>query len=100
MLSASLAKVPSNSSSIKEGLMDPDPHKVPTSLKVGGKSVSTLDYTSSQGEESLNIKQEPEEKELTFQTIGLQDITLDDVSEIIVRDLFDTPDSGNASSMP
>lgn len=100
MLSVSLAKVPSNSSSIKKGLMDPDPHIVPTSLKAGVKSVSTFDYTSSQGEESLNIKQEPEDKELTFQTIGLQDITLDDVSEIIVRDLFDTPDSGNASSMP
>ncbi|KAM9495647.1 nuclear factor of activated T-cells, cytoplasmic 3 isoform 2-T2 [Clarias gariepinus] len=42
----------------------------------------------------LNIKQEPEkEKEPTFQSIGLQDITLDDVSEIIVRDLFQSPDS-------
>uniref|UniRef100_A0A6Q2XU57 RHD domain-containing protein n=1 Tax=Esox lucius TaxID=8010 RepID=A0A6Q2XU57_ESOLU len=28
--------------------------------------------------ESLNIKQEPEEREPTFRTIGLQDITLDD----------------------
>ena len=28
--------------------------------------------------ESLNIKQEPEDREPTFRSIGLQDITLDD----------------------
>uniref|UniRef100_A0A8C9VU89 Nuclear factor of activated T cells 3 n=1 Tax=Scleropages formosus TaxID=113540 RepID=A0A8C9VU89_SCLFO len=30
------------------------------------------------GEEDMSIKQEPEDKELTFRSIGLQDITLDD----------------------
>ncbi|XP_034437338.1 nuclear factor of activated T-cells, cytoplasmic 3 isoform X4 [Hippoglossus hippoglossus] len=41
--------------------------------------------------ESLNIKQEPEEREPTFRSIGLQDITLDDVNEIIGRDLSQSP---------
>ncbi|XP_053305527.1 nuclear factor of activated T-cells, cytoplasmic 3 [Spea bombifrons] len=36
---------------------------------------------------SLSVKSEPEERELNFQTIGLQDITLDDVNEIIGRDM-------------
>ncbi|NXU49477.1 NFAC3 factor, partial [Turnix velox] len=36
---------------------------------------------------AINIKAEPEDRELTFQTIGLQDITLDDVNEIIGRDM-------------
>ncbi|XP_069072335.1 nuclear factor of activated T-cells, cytoplasmic 3 isoform X2 [Pleurodeles waltl] len=36
---------------------------------------------------SLNIKSEPEDQELNFETIGLQDITLDDVNEIIGRDM-------------
>ncbi|XP_056595568.1 nuclear factor of activated T-cells, cytoplasmic 3 isoform X1 [Triplophysa dalaica] len=90
-----LTKVPSHSLSIEEALMDPDPHKL-TSLKT-----ATSNFRSSHDEESLSIKPEPEEEEeLTFQTIGLQDITLDDVSEIIVRDLFETPDSGNTNSMP
>lgn len=45
-------------------------------------------------EQRVNIKEEPaREKEVTFQSIGLQDITLDDVSEIIVRDLFHGPES-------
>lgn len=71
-----LTKVPSNSLSIEEGLVDPDPHKV-TLLKTASKSVATSNLRSSQGEVSL--KPEPEEEnELTFQTIGLQDITLDD----------------------
>uniref|UniRef100_A0A3Q3EKM2 Nuclear factor of activated T cells 3a n=1 Tax=Labrus bergylta TaxID=56723 RepID=A0A3Q3EKM2_9LABR len=41
--------------------------------------------------ERLNIKQEPEEKEPTFRSIGLQDITLDDVNEIIGRDMSQSP---------
>ncbi|XP_062854755.1 nuclear factor of activated T-cells, cytoplasmic 3 [Trichomycterus rosablanca] len=42
----------------------------------------------------VSVKQEQKkEKEVSFQSIGLQDITLDDVSEIIVRDLFQSPDS-------
>ncbi|KAI1904259.1 hypothetical protein AGOR_G00003840, partial [Albula goreensis] len=43
--------------------------------------------------ERLNIKQEPEDKELTFHAIGLQDITLDDVNEIIGRDMSQSPGS-------
>ncbi|XP_067292350.1 nuclear factor of activated T-cells, cytoplasmic 3 [Pseudorasbora parva] len=89
-----LAKVPSNSPSIRETRMDPQP--LGTSLQESSKS-----YSLPQGGESPDIKQEPEEeKELAFQSIGLQDITLDDVSEIIVRDLFETPDSGKSSSGP
>ncbi|KAM6942771.1 nuclear factor of activated T-cells, cytoplasmic 3 [Xenentodon cancila] len=45
---------------------------------------------SSEGE-GLNIKQEPEEREPTFRSIGLQDITLDDVNEIIGRDMSQSP---------
>uniref|UniRef100_A0A8C5WRQ3 Nuclear factor of activated T cells 3 n=1 Tax=Laticauda laticaudata TaxID=8630 RepID=A0A8C5WRQ3_LATLA len=36
---------------------------------------------------TVNIKPEPEDQELNFQTMGLQDITLDDVTEIIGRDM-------------
>ncbi|XP_075433059.1 nuclear factor of activated T-cells, cytoplasmic 3 isoform X3 [Ascaphus truei] len=36
---------------------------------------------------SLSVKPEPGDRELNFQTIGLQDITLDDVNEIIGRDM-------------
>ncbi|XP_033929220.1 nuclear factor of activated T-cells, cytoplasmic 3-like isoform X2 [Melopsittacus undulatus] len=39
----------------------------------------------------INIKPEPEDQELNFQTIGLQDITLDDVNEIIGRDMSQIP---------
>ncbi|XP_078067048.1 nuclear factor of activated T-cells, cytoplasmic 3 isoform X2 [Mustelus asterias] len=42
---------------------------------------------------SMNIKQEPEDSELPFQAIGLQDITLDDVNEIIGRDMSQIPAS-------
>lgn len=35
----------------------------------------------------MNIKPEPEEQEPNFSTIGLQDITLDDVNEVIGRDM-------------
>ncbi|XP_054868355.1 nuclear factor of activated T-cells, cytoplasmic 3 isoform X3 [Amphiprion ocellaris] len=41
--------------------------------------------------ERLNIKQEPEDREPTFRSIGLQDITLDDVNEIIGRDMSQCP---------
>ncbi|XP_072279082.1 nuclear factor of activated T-cells, cytoplasmic 3 [Pyxicephalus adspersus] len=34
-----------------------------------------------------SLSEEPEDGELSFQTIGLQDITLDDVNEIIGRDM-------------
>ncbi|XP_023646099.1 nuclear factor of activated T-cells, cytoplasmic 3 isoform X2 [Paramormyrops kingsleyae] len=50
--------------------------------------------------ERLHIKQEPEDKELTFQSIGLQDITLDDVNEIIGRDMSQTPGLAAAHSQP
>ncbi|KAF4095409.1 hypothetical protein G5714_024487 [Onychostoma macrolepis] len=88
-----LDKVPSNSPSAGESLMDPQP--LGASLQESSKS-----HSMSQGER-LNIKREPEEeKELAFRSIGLQDITLDDVSEIIVRDLFETPDSESANGVP
>ncbi|XP_037602387.1 nuclear factor of activated T-cells, cytoplasmic 3 isoform X2 [Sebastes umbrosus] len=48
-------------------------------------------FPSERDGERLNIKQEPEEKEPTFRTIGLQDITLDDVNEIIGRDMSQSP---------
>ncbi|XP_053720489.1 nuclear factor of activated T-cells, cytoplasmic 3 isoform X1 [Synchiropus splendidus] len=51
---------------------------------------------SSEGER-LTIKQEPEDKEPTFRSIGLQDITLDDVNEIIGRDMSQTPGSHGRS---
>uniref|UniRef100_A0A3Q3CE12 Nuclear factor of activated T cells 3a n=1 Tax=Haplochromis burtoni TaxID=8153 RepID=A0A3Q3CE12_HAPBU len=41
--------------------------------------------------ERLSIKQEPEDREPTFRSIGLQDITLDDVNEIIDRDMSQSP---------
>ncbi|XP_008112150.1 nuclear factor of activated T-cells, cytoplasmic 3 isoform X1 [Anolis carolinensis] len=41
---------------------------------------------SSEGS-AVNVKPEPEDQELNFQTMGLQDITLDDVNEIIGRDM-------------
>ncbi|XP_052453807.1 nuclear factor of activated T-cells, cytoplasmic 3 [Carassius gibelio] len=89
-----LPKVPSNSPSVREGLMDPPP--LGASLQE-----SSTSYSMSRDGERLNVKQEPkEEEELAFRSIGLQDITLDDVSEIIVRDWFETPDSGNANSVP
>lgn len=51
---------------------------------------SLVNPLTQQGER-LSIKQEPEDKEPTFRTIGLQDITLDDVNEIIGRDMSQTP---------
>ncbi|XP_059402368.1 nuclear factor of activated T-cells, cytoplasmic 3 isoform X2 [Carassius carassius] len=88
-----LAKVPSNSPSVRQSLMDPQPSGA--SLQESNKS-----FSMSQDGERLNIKPEPEEeKELAFQSIGQQDITLDDVSEFIVRDLFETPDSESADSL-
>ncbi|KAL7978809.1 hypothetical protein Chor_013298 [Crotalus horridus] len=36
---------------------------------------------------AVHVKPEPEDQELNFQTMGLQDITLDDVTEIIGRDM-------------
>ncbi|KAJ7341695.1 hypothetical protein JRQ81_006403 [Phrynocephalus forsythii] len=41
---------------------------------------------SSEGS-TVSIKPEPEDQELNFQAMGLQDITLDDVNEIIGRDM-------------
>ncbi|XP_034043159.1 nuclear factor of activated T-cells, cytoplasmic 3 [Thalassophryne amazonica] len=48
--------------------------------------------------ENLNIKQEPEDREPTFRSIGLQDITLDDVNEIIGRDMSQSPNTHAAPS--
>ncbi|KAL1007438.1 hypothetical protein UPYG_G00086750 [Umbra pygmaea] len=47
--------------------------------------------------EGVSIKQEPEEREPTFRTIGMQDITLDDVNEIIGRDMSQSPGSASQS---
>lgn len=67
-----LAKVPSNSPSVRESLMDPHPSSA--SLEESSER-----YSLPQGGGSLDIKQEPgEEKELGFQSVGLRDITLDD----------------------
>ncbi|XP_043937979.1 nuclear factor of activated T-cells, cytoplasmic 3 isoform X2 [Protopterus annectens] len=48
----------------------------------------------------INIKEEPEDGELNFQSIGLQDITLDDVNEIIGRDMSESPVSLGAVTLP
>lgn len=48
--------------------------------------------------ETLNIKQEPEDREPTFRSIGLQDITLDDVNEIIGRDMSQHPAAAHNQS--
>ncbi|XP_053497054.1 nuclear factor of activated T-cells, cytoplasmic 3 isoform X1 [Ictalurus furcatus] len=89
--------VPSTSHLNREALVNP---KSNASLSPAGTS-GTISSSGAEASSNhsmdgqrLNIKQEPEkEKELTFQSIGLEDITLDDVSEIIVRDLFQSPDS-------
>ncbi|RXN21072.1 nuclear factor of activated T- cytoplasmic 3-like isoform X1 [Labeo rohita] len=47
--------------------------------------------------ERLSIKQEPVDREPTFRTIGLQDITLDDVNEIIGRDMSQAPEAHGGS---
>ncbi|XP_023666938.2 nuclear factor of activated T-cells, cytoplasmic 3-like isoform X1 [Paramormyrops kingsleyae] len=48
--------------------------------------------------ERMNIKQESEGKELAFNAIGLQDITLDDVNEIIGRDMSQAPAGSHSQS--
>ncbi|CAL1604194.1 unnamed protein product [Knipowitschia caucasica] len=45
-----------------------------------------------------NIKEEPEDREPAFRTIGLQDITLDDVNEIIGRDMSQRPAAAHNQS--
>ncbi|XP_041124386.1 nuclear factor of activated T-cells, cytoplasmic 3 isoform X1 [Polyodon spathula] len=47
---------------------------------------------------NLDIKEESDDGELTFRSIGLQDITLDDVNEIIGRDMSQTPASHGAAA--
>uniref|UniRef100_A0A9J7XVW2 Nuclear factor of activated T cells 3a n=1 Tax=Cyprinus carpio carpio TaxID=630221 RepID=A0A9J7XVW2_CYPCA len=59
-------------------------------------SASLVHPLTQQGER-LNIKQEPEDREPTFRTIGLQDITLDDVNEIIGRDMSQAPEAHGGS---
>ncbi|XP_017274252.1 nuclear factor of activated T-cells, cytoplasmic 3 isoform X1 [Kryptolebias marmoratus] len=49
--------------------------------------------------ERPNIKQEPEDREPTFRSIGLQDITLDDVNEIIGRDMSQSPSTHGSPSV-
>ncbi|XP_036431854.1 nuclear factor of activated T-cells, cytoplasmic 3 isoform X1 [Colossoma macropomum] len=99
--------VPSTSPLNREALINLKSTKTPSPQAAGTSGPETsLGPGASQDHsldgKMLNIKQEPaEEKELTFQSIGLQDITLDDVSEIIVRDWFQSPDpAGDAHSVP
>ncbi|XP_063044092.1 nuclear factor of activated T-cells, cytoplasmic 3 isoform X2 [Engraulis encrasicolus] len=54
-------------------------------------------FPTAEGEQ-VNIKQEPEDRELTFRSMGLQDITLDDVNEIIGRDMSQAPGAHHAST--
>ncbi|XP_060770941.1 nuclear factor of activated T-cells, cytoplasmic 3 isoform X2 [Neoarius graeffei] len=88
--------VPSTSHLNREALVNPKPNAALSPADTSG-TISSLGAGASSNHsidgQRPNVKQEPEkEKELTFQSIGLQDITLDDVSEIIVRDLFQSPD--------
>ncbi|XP_076863721.1 nuclear factor of activated T-cells, cytoplasmic 3 isoform X2 [Brachyhypopomus gauderio] len=89
------ALVPSASSLNGEAFTDPKSNSpsFPAAARSGPRKPGTSQHCPSAGHK-LNITQDlGEEKELNFQSIGLQDITLDDVSEIIVRDLFKDPDS-------
>ncbi|KAJ6666063.1 hypothetical protein lerEdw1_000967 [Lerista edwardsae] len=72
----------------------PNPQQAPVSSPVTqslghhSTQLQQVSYHSSNPEgAAVNIKPEPEDPELNFQTIGLQDITLDDVNEIIGRDM-------------
>uniref|UniRef100_A0A1A7XST9 Nuclear factor of activated T-cells, cytoplasmic, calcineurin-dependent 3 n=2 Tax=Iconisemion striatum TaxID=60296 RepID=A0A1A7XST9_9TELE len=49
--------------------------------------------------ERVNIKQEPDDREPTFRSIGIQDITLDDVNEIIGRDMSQSPSTHGPPSV-
>ncbi|KAI4872149.1 hypothetical protein NFI96_030996 [Prochilodus magdalenae] len=99
--------VPSTSPLNREALINAKSSKTQSLQATGTSGPETSLSPIASQDDSLdgtrpNIKQEPlEEKELPFQSIGLQDITLDDVSEIIVRDLFQSPDpAGDAHSVP
>ncbi|KAK3526810.1 hypothetical protein QTP70_033548 [Hemibagrus guttatus] len=89
--------VPSTSHLNREALANPKSNAAISPAGTSGTICSLgagASLNHSMDGQRLNIKQEPEkEKDLSFQSIGLQDITLDDVSEIIVRDLFQSPDS-------
>ncbi|KAK2834417.1 hypothetical protein Q7C36_015118 [Tachysurus vachellii] len=88
------ATVPSTSHLNREVLVNPKSNTSPSLAGTSETISSGASLNHSMDGRRHNIKQEPEkEKDLTFQSIGLQDITLDDVSEIIVRDLFQRPDS-------
>lgn len=71
------------------------------SVTTGGPMVHPLTPQGPLPEgERLNIKQEPEDRELTFRSIGLQDITLDDVNEIIGRDMSQSPGTHHSAPPP
>ncbi|KAK1891498.1 Nuclear factor of activated T-cells cytoplasmic 3 [Dissostichus eleginoides] len=72
------------------------PYQSPTSSSSPTSAGPLIHPLSPQGpftsdKERPDIKEEPEEKEPTFGSIGLQDITLDDVNEIIGRDMSQSP---------
>lgn len=74
--------VPSTSHLSREALVNPKSNASLSPDSTSGTIISLgagASSNHSMDEQRLNIKQEPEkEKELTFQSIGLQDITLDD----------------------
>ncbi|KAM6980131.1 nuclear factor of activated T-cells, cytoplasmic 3 isoform 2-T2 [Aplochiton taeniatus] len=67
------------------------------SLSPAGPHVHPQGPFQTEGER-VNIKEEPEEKQPTFRSIGLQDITLDDVNEIIGRDMSQSPSAHGPSA--
>ncbi|TSM52249.1 E3 ubiquitin-protein ligase AMFR [Bagarius yarrelli] len=84
--------VPSNSHLNREALVNPKSNAPPSPAGTSGTLLSSLGAGASANHskdgQRLNIKQEPEkEQELTFQSIGLQDITLDDGKRQFVCEL-------------
>ncbi|XP_068117712.1 nuclear factor of activated T-cells, cytoplasmic 3 [Hyperolius riggenbachi] len=88
--STSSSVASSSSSMVHSGHLPPQTHSVglpslPHPVTLGHHAMQ--DSPSFLSDDVLPVKSEPEDGELSFQTIGLQDITLDDVNEIIGRDM-------------
>ncbi|XP_075044918.1 nuclear factor of activated T-cells, cytoplasmic 3 [Mixophyes fleayi] len=84
---------PSPNSMIQSGqlppqTLSPGQGSIPSTVNIGHHSVQDTSPFHPD-DASPSVKPEPEDGELNFQTIGLQDITLDDVNEIIGRDMSD-----------
>ncbi|XP_046715749.1 nuclear factor of activated T-cells, cytoplasmic 3 isoform X2 [Silurus meridionalis] len=88
--------IPSTSHLNREAIINPKSNSAMSPAGTSGTIRSLGEVATpnhSMDRQRLNIKQEPQkENELNLQSVGIQDITLDDVSEIIVRDLFQSPD--------